>query len=170
MDNDLKRSFKYSVFLHILPVLIFFLLSLVRGAGGTGKGRNDDPSKKNGMNKSTEVDITVIPKSNSLKQDGVSKNKCKTWYGGIGVMQNGFTNEIIEVYEGYSAYEAGIEVGDVLIPDESTLPIRGEVGSSIILSFYRFNRAINSYQKFRVKIKREKICTDENFEAKKAEK
>lgn len=75
-------------------------------------------------------------------------DKCKTWFGGIGITYAGTT--VAHVFHGYPAEKNGLIDGD-MIPQMGTLI--GEVGSDIEFDVLRGTKA------FHVKTKRAKICT-----------
>lgn len=73
---------------------------------------------------------------------------CELWYGGIGIL--GYTT-VEQIYEGYPADRAGIQVGDFLITSEG---IRGEPGTKLELDVLRNNKRLH------FTLIREKICYD----------
>lgn len=149
-----------SVMMHLIIVLALFMTT----RGGEGDGNKDE---KEGEYKDDLVEIQIIPKpekdpsKENNDEEGISINKysthldnngeCKAFYGGIGIMQDFFTNKILEVYKGYPADKKGIKPGDTL---EGKLE-RGEPGSIVHLTILRNNSIIEK------DITRDKICYKE---------
>lgn len=84
---------------------------------------------------------------------------CKDFFGGVGLMndiranvaRNRYDAVVTDVYPGYPAFKAGVQVGDILIDSDH---IRGEIGSRFTLE------VIRNGQTLYFDIIRDKICTN----------
>jgi hypothetical protein len=146
---------RFSFFLHALLLLVALTLPMSKGDGEgespTGGSRNEEP-----------LDVTIVdPPSKEeevvvLEDEGIAAlkkialhagDKCEHFYGGIGVIDG--VNGVTEVYPGYPAANAGMEVGDLITSGE---PIRGEVGTPVTITVLRGLRRLTFH------LIRDKIC------------
>jgi hypothetical protein len=146
---------RFSALLHALLLLVALTLPVSKGDGEgespTGGSRNEEP-----------IDVTIIdpPKkdeapvvedkeaSELAKRAPHAGDECEHFYGGIGVIDG--VNGVTEVYPGYPAANAGMEVGDLITSGE---PIRGEVGTPVTITVLRGLRLLT------FNLIRDKICT-----------
>ena len=153
MNNGLKSGLRWSTFLHIAPVIIFLLLGLLRGgdggeptSGGDEQDRKQIVAKAGDKDEWIEVTLVGIPKEAEKK---TKEKECKDWFGGIGITWNIQNSSVIEAFEGYPAYNAGLRAGDIIYTNGD---FRGEPGTEVVINVMR-NRNI-----FTVTLIRGKIC------------
>lgn len=146
------RYYAISAALHALC----FILVLM-GTAGSGKGKYKDGTNKGG--EGSKYDGTIIPgkvipkervevaiietpvtngkgkKPPSHKKNKKIKQCGKRWYGGIGIASGRVTGyeEVLEVFPGYPADNAGIKSGDIIL-DVSGGSILGSPGTSFTMS------------------------------------
>lgn len=156
----MKRYVGLSFFMHLTPLLVLLWLQPI--SGGTGDAQEGQGDKEGGdpgeiMPKGdegkpeppSEIEVTLnIPKP---KGKGLRDCEGTNWYGGIGIMQNETTGEIIHIGKGYPADRAGLRLGDMLLTRDG---IRGEPGSTVTLMLKRHGQLLQ------FDIVREKICTE----------
>jgi hypothetical protein len=141
---------RHSFLLHTLLVLSLLAFPQTRGDDKEDKRRQSD----------VPIEVSIVPPAaerSAANEEGVSlrkavphaSDKCKTFYGGIGVQSQ--VREIEAVYRGYPAHLAGIKVGDLIVSDG---PIRGEIGTPVTIVIQRGMRNITFH------LIRDKICTD----------
>lgn len=168
--------FLASIWVHLAAVLVVLAFSHAQ----TGQSDQAGPGGKGG----TESEAThIIPKSIEIEvvepeddkgdmpmqakpetpSEGIKECEGDKWFGGIGVQMSGFSNggeEIGEVFPGYPADKVGLQKGDVVrFVDGQPYnfgEIRGEPGTSLILTIYR--PSTNETQD--LFIVRDKICTE----------
>lgn len=169
----MKKYYFISSVLHLIFILMVILLPNGNGDGsgkGEGVGAHEKKSEesKNGSNnqnnkkiipKSIEVTIVTQPKKGvsvkkppTKKSIGIKECKGKAWYGGIGIEHDYTTSMITRVAEGYPAFKAGIQAGDVLV-NLDRISIIGEPGTYV---HFTVKRSDNSYKMYN--LVREKIC------------
>lgn len=161
---NFKKALIISLSLHILPFIILFLF-LKPGVGGSGtKDKRLSNKNSNAKNKkiipkeaNTPTEITIITKKGpGIKKPKVVKNKCKDWYGGIGVVLS-FSYDprgaIVEVAKvGYPAAEAGIEAGDIIRPAIDGEDLLGDPGTQVAILVTRGEEV------YILRVTRGKIC------------
>ena len=165
----LKRAFKYSLALH--AVLLFLMAGSPTGCGGGGKGDSDSDGKdkKNGGGEKKQriVEKPHVTKIDLVDPSEVGKGKKKpkykdrdcgkySWFGGVGLEESTSINGskvVVNIYEGYPAYKAGVRVGDVLgNPDI----LKGPPGTRVKIMYSRDGKY------YAVEVTREKICVEDN--------
>lgn len=156
--------------------LILFILMAMGGVRGCAGKPNPETARE--VPQHIEVDLVELTetlenpeqeKKKKAKEDGGAKDdgdiieksplgegelNCDNWFGGIGVMHELGSRTITNVYEGYPAYDAGIQVGDVIVSPPIG-SIRGEPGTKVVIDIYRVGRFIT------FEIVRDRICLDE---------
>lgn len=128
---------------------------------GEGDGKDKDKDKANGLGKK-EVEMHIIPKEitkQSEVQVDQNKNKKNGFYG-IGIqMRVDYNNYapkygnyalvVGQTFNGYSAEEAGMKSGDVIVAinnrpvDPDNNGIKGQDETAVILTVYRNGRILN---------------------------
>jgi hypothetical protein len=108
-----------------------------------------------------------VPKQLESTADGynimaIPKEACSKYFGGIGIVldKNHYINEqgprVTGTADGYPAFKAGIQVGDLILnPPISELI--GDIGSNFVITFIHNNKVFNK------KITREKVCYRANL-------
>lgn len=149
----------------VIHCAAFFLITLGSDDGnGTHKNGSPDAGMK-GVNAKVipkEVDVEIIEKKTpdsdiktKKKQPPkkISKDCPGDWYGGVGVMLNLTANglTIIEIYRGYAADLAGLQVGDMIL-GMSDPELLGPPGTTIHLTIRRGTHT------FGVNVTRTKVC------------
>ncbi len=155
--KNMKRSLALSMFLHMLPILLFFFLGggdTSNGDKNKGKGQEQQAGdilpKPNDKDTPTEIELVKLDGIKKPKVVPHEKDDCIEFFGGIGIM-HGFNNVITSAPSGYPAANSGIKPGDrVISPIEL---IRGEIGTEVEVSYENEN-GIHT-----VKLIRDKICT-----------
>ncbi len=152
----MKRYYFTSILIHI----VLLALIIIRGAPGGSEPNGDGEGGHSREKLYDKILPPPVDKSVELTFDGyddiAAKKKkrledCKTWYGGIGILQNLF-GEIQEVFPDYAADKVGLQPGD-LITAQSEMEIKGEPGSTITLTITKKDGRV-----LIVPIVREKIC------------
>lgn len=169
MKINLKvRSYVTSLVLH---GLFLFLIGISVSSNGSNKEK-----KKTNKGKSQPIEIVDRPeKSEGIiaklkKGKGAKKktnsDKCKDYYGGIGVLISLFPDEygyvkILSAHPGYPAARAGLKRGDLIreVSGKLVTRLKGKAGTKIVLSVIRDNKT------FTVSMIREKICTKNILES-----
>jgi C-terminal processing protease CtpA/Prc len=171
--------FFVSVWLHLATFLILTALTLVpeggsEGPGGDFKKQGGSDKQENIIERSVEIEVFTLPDEKGdlkaekpqKKSEGVKECEGNNWFGGIGVRMAGFSHggeEIGEVFAGYPAEKVGLQKGDVVrFVDGQPYnfgEIRGEPGTSLILTIYR----PSTDQVMDLFIVRDKICTQEKI-------
>lgn len=149
----MKRALLQSILLHALFFLSLVAHLFLGGAGGSGS--SDEGTKNGKAGAPEETEVVIVPKSTEPQDAG---EKCKNWYGGIGILVGYATDDrgytvarIIEVAEGYPAYRAGLQSGDIILNDPN---MKGDVGSVVTAEILR------NGQRMSFTMTREKVCTD----------
>ncbi|NLR94783.1 MULTISPECIES: S41 family peptidase [Flammeovirga] len=111
---------------------------------------------------------TLDPYTNYIPEDRIEDYRTMTTgeYGGLGVVVGNRDGDITVILpnEGYPAYEAGLQIGDIIQKvggediegkntDEISKYLKGQAGSEVVLTIKRYGVD----QPFDVKVKREKI-------------
>ncbi|ANQ50814.1 S41 family peptidase [Flammeovirga yaeyamensis] len=111
---------------------------------------------------------TLDPYTNYIPEDRIEDYRTMTTgeYGGLGVVVGNRNGDITVILpnEGYPAYEAGLQIGDIIKKvdgddisgkntEEISKYLKGQAGSEVTLTIKRFGQE----QPFDVKVKREKI-------------
>lgn len=168
----IRKSFKISFFLHILPILImlFSLPSCMGcdGFGGGGGGQDKKQEKQADKPNSTEkeeikekepvevklVSVQVQKSEEQLAYEAAVKKheECKNYFGGIGITFEPFGGKIQKVYKYYPAWSAGLQDGDVL---KDFNGVRGPIGTEVLIKYTRDGKTTE------VKIKRGRICLED---------
>lgn len=160
-----KTAIILSLIIHLTS---FFLMSNQEGQQGAGTEQTQNEEQEGEGN--SELAITVIempelnyqmstpemeedPEGTEPKKKDYADVECKDTYGGIGVQQSFMTGELMEVFEGYPAWDAGLRPGD-RIETLTGEDIRGEPGTVLILVVQKKG----SNQKNQLKITRGAIC------------
>lgn len=149
MKVKLRTSFIVSATVHLTCLILILLLG-----GGQGKNQpksQDDKKQGEGQHDFTSIipmnkpheDIEMqidVPKKGDLvvkaePQPSATPIDCRRWYGGIGIEYGSYGNTdapgtVVKVPYGYPAQQAGIQVGDVVLPAEDP-DIRGPVGTPV---------------------------------------
>lgn len=156
-EMRMKKSIAFSLFLHILPIVLILTMKTNQ------KGDGEKDKNGQGSEQPIEIEVVELPKED---KDAVEKDKdekgdlpeekkknenCKYYYGGIGVEVNYLSSKLTKVFKGYAAEKAGLEVGD-LVESFTGEDIRGEVGTTISL------RVTRGAEVLIVNVVREKIC------------
>jgi hypothetical protein len=155
---SLGMAFVYSVLLH---ALLLGIAALHRTDPPPAGDQGEDSQKMESDYESIKdkpVEVSIVDVPNHLLEDEAAAQAawdkhledCSSWYGGIGLMVNPETNEVIKVYPRYPAYRYGIREGDFL----ETEP-RGEVGTIADVWVRRGDQELD------FQIPREKICTED---------
>lgn len=139
----------------------------------SGSGSEDSEGEGNGgfnginaeiqeKNRSVEIEIVELIDHNSdifipkrKKPVDVDKECPNSWYGGIGI-RSSFNGTIVDVYSGYPADLAGIQVGDIILQVSGDGEILGPPGSKFKLLIKRKNTI------FEVIVTRGKVCYDKD--------
>ncbi len=159
----MKKELSVSVLLHSLP---FLLLLLVGGGSGNGKLKDGEKEGEGeGGNRKmivpagqdeelTTVSVTILHKKPLRRPNNEDKPCTGTFYGGIGINHDLYTNQVTKVVKGYPAFKAGLLAGDILLlpPDK----ILGEPGTTLVIPFLRGN------EQHSVTVTRAKICTSDS--------
>jgi len=157
--SNLKSSFRVSLILHALFILLLVGVPGCGGKGGEktqGKGQGS-PNQDHIVEKPIDVKLIDIPKDKGVavkRKIKYTKRKCgdKNWFGGLGIEM--LLNDKLEyiaghVYKGYPADKAGLQDGDVLL---NYMEFRGQPGTPVTIHYMR------NGQEMAVDTIREKIC------------
>lgn len=142
---NLKRSFYFSFALHMIPLLL--LIFLFHGGGKSDKKGDQEGGQQNPqdftsiipMDKPKEdIEMSlvapkegdIVVKAQPTPEPSATPTPCNRWYGGIGIEYGRFDGTVGKVPRGYPAAEAGIEVGDIVLPVDEP-DIRGPVGTPV---------------------------------------
>lgn len=151
------KDIRFSSLLHTLILLVLLTLphhgdkgNAEEEANGTRAQREEplavtiiDPPKKD-----EEVVVEEDAELEALKKLAPhAGEQCEHFYGGIGIIEG--VEGVTEVYPGYPAALAGIEVGDFIKSGEA---IRGEIGTPVTVVVVRGLRTIT------FELVRDKIC------------
>jgi hypothetical protein len=119
----------------------------------TKKKRKSAPAtkKEDGLQKK-EVDELAERPISDPRRSGPG-NICDNWYGGVGIVLNLTTMQIIEIFPDYPAWRAGLRVGDSILGISGNEEIKGEPGTLVELIIQRGEDVA-----FKKIIKRERIC------------
>lgn len=104
-------------------------------------GKGGDGSQKFKIGKESGKIVAVSP--------GKTGDHCRKWFGGIGITYDGVAT-ITQVFAGYPAAKAGMQVGDYIWNIDVVL---GPVGTPVTFSYSR-NGHFNT-----VTMNRAKVCT-----------
>ena len=160
MENNIKKSMTMSLVVHALLLISLILLGgrmdggKMAENGGNGNGGTKDvllppPS-------SIEVEIKEVKPTKEgtvpiLKETIADKSNCKNSFGGIGIIYEPGSGRIFDVYDGYPASRAGLEVGDTIVNYNE---IRGEPGTQVRVEVVRGGI------RFTAIMTRSKVCYD----------
>lgn len=153
----MKKSLFASIALHLIPV---FILLLLNGSGGLGGKEKEGSLGANGKDEHitekppVEVDVVAVSgtgKEKKKQSKNQKESKCETYFGGIGVVFNPLSRIVLQVPEGYPAYEIGIRPGDMILSDNE---ISGKIGTEVTVILQRGD------DQYRAVMIREKICTE----------
>lgn len=145
----MKKRYYFIISVVVHLVLIFFQMgSSGKGRGGSGH-KNESIAPKE--NKNEKIDVVIVgPGEKKKKSPKHAGDKCKDYFGGIGITISPINGQILYVYPDYPAADAGILIGDIISSNEE---IRGPVGSPVAINVLRDG------QSFSVVLIRDKICT-----------
>lgn len=107
-------------------------------------------------NKETKLEVSIVEEQDlglNEQEKKTEETECPNdrWYGGVGMVHNSQTGEVLDAPKGYPAYVAGVKVGDyILNPHE----LRGEPGYDAHLLLKRDGEEII------IVVTREKICLE----------
>lgn len=152
----MKRSFLYSLCVHLVLISLLVIHSCGYGSKEEEKksGSEQGDIRKilpKGTNTSSPLDIELVDAPSPSKTKGEDCPNGR-WYGGIGVYEGWNNSRVVDrVIEGYPAYRAGIQKGDVL-PQVDNL--RGEPGTVVEFNVLRNGKLLS------FKLIREKICIE----------
>lgn len=144
----MKKAFLLSITFHLL------LLISMKNCGGKGGGYGDDRQIEQKDKTITVVRLGDLHYLNPVKKKR-KEPKCKDYYGGIGTTYLFSDNlpdggmKLIDVPEGYPAYEAGIRSGDVIRSKEE---ITGKVGTEVQITVTHKDGKVESLVLIRAKI------------------
>lgn len=153
----MTKGFGYSLLIHSLLILSFFIQFKKEVTGAASPGGSPEESGKslipkdasdNGPKEDNTVSITIIkaPKK-TVKEESPCEDDMS--FGGIGIQHDIRTMEIIDVPSGYPAALAGIRVGDILLNPQD---IRGEIGTPVTVYIGRGGELLT------FQLIRDKIC------------
>lgn len=175
----LAKSFNISLVLHMLPLLLLISIPSCIGCGGGSAGgdggmqeRKKEEKKKAShqgeeqqiKEKDPEVVEIKIVRVKIRKNEAElayeaalrKQEKCKPFFGGIGITFDGFSGTVQKVYKYYPAWAAGILEGDMI---SNVKDIKGEVGTEVIVKYSRKGTKMES------NIKRGRICLEDTKKA-----
>lgn len=151
--------------------LVFHSLLFYSMAGKNGG--NSNIKNQSAENQQTKIKVISKQPEEKIKQKKkVAQNKgkvkikvkrkekiaekkidCDKYYEGIGVQTDHNTCVISDVFKGYAAEKAGLQIGDLIISPSCT-QIRGPSGSIIQMKIMRGSNVLN------LSILREKVCEE----------
>lgn len=140
----------YSILVHILALIFLSQEQSHRVPPDQKPGGN---SSEEGKYQSNGSDQKFKPGKENGKivsvAPGLGKDKCRKWFGGIGITYDGIAT-ITEVFKGYPAAKAGMQVGDYIW---NISVITGDVDTPVTFSYSRAGHFHT------VTMIRAKICT-----------
>lgn len=123
-------------------------------------GASNLPEQQEQLGAPESMDVEVIEQQEagqSVQEQGPGEpnkdKKCISdkWYGGIGISINLFSGEILEIFKGYSAESAGLQVGDIIL-NYGQVEITGEPGEDVMLQIETLNGKLLTKMVTRVKV------------------
>lgn len=159
----LALCFIFSLILHIMPLAVIILLgaTLPKHKEANRSPAHSEASKEDRLidktYNTTEVSVIKVP-GNTTRRVRHGKDKCKDYYGGIGVMLSYQGSDrwlISHLAKGYPADLAGIKENDTILRDSASEDIRGTAGTVVHITFENQDGVIKVLD-----LVRDKICVE----------
>ena len=159
-----RASLALSSIIHAAPFIILALMTGSSGSSNQHKENRKPGVQDNGNiiprdDSKEPIEVTVFNGKGFKKRKPIVKhkdNKCKDFFGGIGVQFNIFEERgvIDKVVPGYPAEFAGMKSGDRIISPPFP-EIKGEVGTEVTITFMTLQGETKT-----ITLTRDKICVD----------